>query len=97
MADLPFFQQGPGFLQFTDVGSRFVFGVLANQQRMGEALGPENGFVFCSLNGMQKITAITWRRWMTILRQVPDSAIWLLGGTPMDGGSSFVTVLPVRN
>jgi CNT family concentrative nucleoside transporter len=34
------------FLQFTDSGSRFVFGVLANPQRMGEALGPENGLVF---------------------------------------------------
>lgn len=42
---------------------------------------PENAFVFCSLNGMQKITAITWRRWMTILRQVPDSVLWLLTGT----------------
>jgi CNT family concentrative nucleoside transporter len=34
------------FLQFTDVGSRFVFGVLANPQRMGDVLGPENGLVF---------------------------------------------------
>jgi len=34
------------FLQFTDVGSRFVFGVLANPPRMGESFGPENGLVF---------------------------------------------------
>jgi CNT family concentrative nucleoside transporter len=34
------------FLQFTDVGSRFVFGVLANPQALGETYGPANGFVF---------------------------------------------------
>jgi predicted O-linked N-acetylglucosamine transferase (SPINDLY family) len=42
---------------------------------------PETGFVFCSLNGMQKFTALTWQRWMTILRQVPGSVLWLLAGT----------------
>ena len=34
------------FLQFTDAGSRFVFGVLADPQRLGESVGPENGLVF---------------------------------------------------
>ena len=34
------------FLQFTDAGSRFVFGALANPESLGSALGPENGFVF---------------------------------------------------
>jgi CNT family concentrative nucleoside transporter len=34
------------FLEFTDAGSTFVFGVLANQPRMGEVFGPENGLVF---------------------------------------------------
>jgi concentrative nucleoside transporter, CNT family len=34
------------FLEFTDAGSTFVFGVLANQQKMGEIFGPENGLVF---------------------------------------------------
>ena len=34
------------FLEFTTAGSAFVFGVLANQQRMGEIFGPDNGFVF---------------------------------------------------
>ena len=42
---------------------------------------PGDGFVFCSLNGMQKITALTFQRWMTILGQVPDSVLWLLTGT----------------
>ena len=34
------------FLQFTDAGSRFVFGALANPETLGAAVGPENGFVF---------------------------------------------------
>jgi len=34
------------FLQFTDAGSMFVFGVLANQPKMGEVFGPANGLVF---------------------------------------------------
>jgi CNT family concentrative nucleoside transporter len=34
------------FLEFTNAGSAFVFGVLANQAKMGEIFGPENGFIF---------------------------------------------------
>jgi CNT family concentrative nucleoside transporter len=34
------------FLQFTDVGSRFVFGVLANPGEMAKVFGPANGLVF---------------------------------------------------
>jgi CNT family concentrative nucleoside transporter len=34
------------FLEFTSAGSTFVFGVLANQARLSEVFGPENGFVF---------------------------------------------------
>jgi CNT family concentrative nucleoside transporter len=34
------------FLQFTDAGSRFVFGVLADQQTLGGTFGAANGFVF---------------------------------------------------
>ena len=34
------------FLQFTDVGSRFVFGVLANPGEMAKVFGPGNGLVF---------------------------------------------------
>jgi CNT family concentrative nucleoside transporter len=33
------------FLEFTDAGSSFVFGVLADQERMGAVFGPENGLV----------------------------------------------------
>jgi len=34
------------FLEFTDAGSLFVFGVLANEPKLGEMFGPANGFVF---------------------------------------------------
>lgn len=34
------------FLQFTDAGSRFVFGILADPQRMGEVFGADSGLVF---------------------------------------------------
>jgi predicted O-linked N-acetylglucosamine transferase (SPINDLY family) len=42
---------------------------------------PENAFVFCSLNGSQKTTPRTFRRWMMILGAVPDSVLWLLSAT----------------
>jgi predicted O-linked N-acetylglucosamine transferase (SPINDLY family) len=46
-----------------------------------EAGLPEDAFVFCSFNGMQKLTARTYQRWMTILGRVPGSVLWLLTGT----------------
>ena len=45
-----------------------------------EAGLPENAFVYASLNGMQKLTAKMFARWMNILREVPDSVLWLLAG-----------------
>jgi predicted O-linked N-acetylglucosamine transferase (SPINDLY family) len=41
---------------------------------------PEGAFVFCCLNGLQKLTARTFLRWLTILQQVPNGVLWLLGG-----------------
>ena len=41
---------------------------------------PEGAFVYASLNGMQKVTANCFSRWMNILREVPDSVLWLLSG-----------------
>jgi predicted O-linked N-acetylglucosamine transferase (SPINDLY family) len=40
---------------------------------------PDDAFVFCCLNGMQKTTALTFQRWMEILRRTPGSVLWLLG------------------
>jgi predicted O-linked N-acetylglucosamine transferase (SPINDLY family) len=42
---------------------------------------PEDAVVYCCLNGMQKITPRTFERWMTILRRVPRSVLWVLTGT----------------
>lgn len=43
-----------------------------------EAGLPEDAFVFCCFNGVHKITPFTWSRWMTIMKQVPGSVLWLL-------------------
>ena len=43
---------------------------------------PPTAFVFCSLNGMQKTTARTYERWLTILQRVPCSVLWLLASGP---------------
>ncbi|MFO1420113.1 MAG: glycosyltransferase [Candidatus Competibacteraceae bacterium] len=43
---------------------------------------PEGGFVFCCFNSPYKIEPAVFSVWMRILRQVPDSVLWLLAGTP---------------
>ena len=39
---------------------------------------PENSFVFCSFNHPYKIDLVMFDVWMRILRQVPESVLWLL-------------------
>ncbi len=39
---------------------------------------PDAGFVFCSFNNNNKINPGTFTDWMTILRRVPGSVLWLL-------------------
>lgn len=39
---------------------------------------PESGFVFCCFNNAYKITPDVFAIWMSILRRVPDSVLWLL-------------------
>ena len=55
--------------------------VAAQRPSRADAGLPENAFVFCSLNGSQKTTPRTFRRWMMILGAVPDSVLWLLSAT----------------
>lgn len=43
---------------------------------------PEHGFVYCCFNNSYKITPHTFDVWMRILKQVPDSVLWLLSDTP---------------
>lgn len=39
---------------------------------------PEDKFVFACLNHPKKISPALFRRWMTLLKQAPDSVLWLL-------------------
>ncbi|HWY60615.1 MAG TPA: tetratricopeptide repeat protein [Rhizomicrobium sp.] len=43
---------------------------------------PECGIVFCNFNASYKLTPPAFAAWMRILKQVPDSVLWLLKGNP---------------
>jgi predicted O-linked N-acetylglucosamine transferase (SPINDLY family) len=43
---------------------------------------PEDAFVYCCLNGSQKITPAVFGLWMQILHRVPKSVLWLLTSSP---------------
>jgi predicted O-linked N-acetylglucosamine transferase (SPINDLY family) len=43
---------------------------------------PEDAFVFCCFNAAHKITRFTFERWLTILRDTPNSVLWLLDFHP---------------
>lgn len=46
-------------------------------QTRSQAGLPENGLVFCCFNRHTKIEPRVFQAWMEILRQVPDSVLWL--------------------
>jgi predicted O-linked N-acetylglucosamine transferase (SPINDLY family) len=55
--------------------------VVAEEVPSRAAMGlPQDAFVYCCLNGCQKLTPETLDSWIEILRQVPDGALWLLSG-----------------
>lgn len=43
---------------------------------------PEDGLVFCCFNNHYKITPQIFAIWMRLLREVPDSVLWLLADHP---------------
>lgn len=43
---------------------------------------PEHGFVFCGFNQNFKILPQTFDIWMRLLREVPESVLWLLESSP---------------
>lgn len=47
-----------------------------------EAGLPEQGFVLCCFNNSYKIMAPEFAIWMSVLREVPDSVLWLLQPDP---------------
>ncbi len=54
--------------------------VIAASPTRAQADLPDGGFVYACFNGMQKITAECFARWMEILKATPDSVLWLLAG-----------------
>jgi protein O-GlcNAc transferase len=46
--------------------------------KKGDLWLPESSFVFCSFNASYKIDPVMFDVWMRILRQVPESVLWLL-------------------
>ena len=52
--------------------------VLPAVSRAAEGL-PEHGFVFCCFCNSYKITPDIFAAWISILQQVPDSVLWLVG------------------
>jgi predicted O-linked N-acetylglucosamine transferase (SPINDLY family) len=52
--------------------------VIAQQPTRAQAGLPEDAFVYACFNGMQKISAQCFARWMTILAATPGSVLWLL-------------------
>lgn len=36
---------------------------------------PDDAVVLCCFNGVHKITPFTWKRWMSIMAQVPNSVL----------------------
>jgi len=54
--------------------------VAAKRPTRADAGLPEDAVVYCSFNGMQKITPRAFQRWMSVLAGVPGSVLWLLSG-----------------
>ncbi|WP_349437876.1 glycosyl transferase [Pararhizobium sp. A13] len=54
--------------------------LIAARPSRAEAGLPDDAFVYACFNGMQKITASCFARWMSILSATPGSVLWLLVG-----------------
>lgn len=54
---------------------------VADEPPSREAAGlPADAYVYCCLNGSQKLTPDVLATWLAILREVADSVLWLLSG-----------------
>lgn len=52
---------------------------VANAERPSEL--PEGAFVYCSFNNIYKLTPTMFDLWLNILRQTPNSVLWMLRST----------------
>ncbi|MDE2477059.1 MAG: tetratricopeptide repeat protein, partial [Alphaproteobacteria bacterium] len=68
----------PGCYQCND-SKRPDFAVNPNRAELGL---PENAFVFCCFNSSFKIGPDIFAVWMRLLREIPDSVLWLLKSSP---------------
>ena len=46
-----------------------------------EAGLPDHATVYCCFNGAHKLTPVVFERWLTILKNVPNSVLWLLSAS----------------
>jgi protein O-GlcNAc transferase len=54
---------------------------IANKNFTKAELGlPKDSFIFCSFSTRYKLDPMMFDRWMRILKQVPKSVLWVLGG-----------------
>jgi predicted O-linked N-acetylglucosamine transferase (SPINDLY family) len=51
--------------------------IAVNQYKRASCSLPEQGFVFCCFNNSYKITPDVFDCWMRVLKQAPDSVLWL--------------------
>jgi predicted O-linked N-acetylglucosamine transferase (SPINDLY family) len=51
---------------------------------------PEDGFVYCSMNGFQKLDPRSFAAWMRILTRVEGSRLWLYDGTSAAGRQNLL-------
>jgi predicted O-linked N-acetylglucosamine transferase (SPINDLY family) len=54
--------------------------IAADWPRREDAGLPPDAIVYCCLNGAQKLNQPTFERWTRVLREVPNSVLWLLIG-----------------
>jgi protein O-GlcNAc transferase len=71
-----------------------------NCSRLEAGLPPE-GFVFCAFNNAYKITRSIFALWMSLLREIPGSVLWLrsMGDVPMRnllGSADAAGIEPTR-
>lgn len=57
---------------------RFVFDSWHERPKRADYGLPEDKFIFANFNQMYKIDPLTFKVWMDILKQVPNSVLWLL-------------------
>jgi predicted O-linked N-acetylglucosamine transferase (SPINDLY family) len=67
----------PDCYQVNDSGRR----IAERCPTRGEVGLPDRGFVFCSFNNHYKVTPQLFDIWMSLLRQVDKSVLWLLDST----------------